>query len=589
MRLIKSRLTLFDNLLNVWNIIDSNKKKHFFCLIFLSIITSFFEVIGIGSLLPFLSVLANSDAFFNNPHLHNYFLLVGLKSSSQLLLPFTVIFIIASITAGVMRSLLLWFTTQFTFKTCAEISADIFYRTIHQPYSVHISRNSSEVINAVVNQANKFVYEVILAIMLLINSLIMISIILGALVLFDPTLAIGMILTVSIIYGVLLIFAKRKISENNKVLEGKYSDLIKSVQEGLGSIRDIIIARSQTTHFQIYQALNNPLRTIQAQNTFIANAPRYLIEALGLSLIAIIALYLIKFKSIDLALVLPFFGVMVISAQRLMPLFQQSYASWTSIIGAQETLEIIVSYLKQPINLSLGEQVCINFSDHIIFNKISFRYSEDSKLVLKDVNLVINKGSRIGIIGKTGSGKSTLVDILMGLISPTSGSFIVDKAEITCMNIQSWQRHISHVPQTIYLSDSSIKENIAFGVPIESIDINRVKYAAKQAELSLFIESLSDGYNTNVGERGVRFSGGQRQRIGIARALYKEADVIIFDEATNGLDHKTEEDILDTINNLSINYTIFIITHRVSTLKKCTKVFEINNGEIKAIKNYDAI
>ena len=215
---------------------------------------------------------------------------------------------------------------------------------------------------------------------------------------------------------------------------------------------------------------------------------------------------------------------------------------------------------------------------------MSFRYDKDMPWVLRNINLKLTKGSRIGFIGTTGSGKSTLVDIIMGLLSQTEGSLIIDKQYITHKNRAMWRSHIAHVPQNIYLSDATIEENIAFGVHKDKIDRQQVKKAAKQAQISVVIEGWQKGYETLVGERGVRLSGGQRQRIGIARALYKQADVLIFDEATNALDNKTEQEVIEAIESLSDKLTIIMIAHRVSTLKRCKKIVEINNGEIVNIE-----
>jgi ATP-binding cassette subfamily B protein len=576
----KKKQVLLRNLHNVWKVINSRQKKKFIWLIFFSIITSIFEVIGIGALFPFLGLLANPNAFFQNPNLNHYFLLAGFNSPNQLILPFTILFILSSILSGLMRSLLFWHTTQFTFKTCAELSAEIYSRTIKQPYHIHIARNSSEVIGAVVNQSNSFIYEIVLPLMIFISSLIMISIVIGTLILFEPILAIGLFIILGLIYSLVSLITKKKILRNNKILEGKYAYLIKSVQEGLGSIRDIIISGSNAAYLKVYQDANIPLREIQAQNTFIANGPRYLIEAFGMSLIAILAFFLVQDSHLGVGLTLPFLGVIALSTQRLLPLFQQSYASWTSINGAQETLSIVLSYLLQPLNLESDNKKEFDFNRTIILKNLSFSYPSSKEIILNNINLTIRKGSKIGVIGKTGSGKSTLVDVIMGLLPPTSGSIELDGCQLSFSEMRLLQKNIAHVPQFIFLSDATVAENIAFGMPQNLVDMEKVRLAAKKARISDFIESWPAGYGEKIGERGVRLSGGQRQRVGIARALYNQSSLIVFDEATSALDVETEAEIMETIYSLDSQTTCLIVSHRLSTLSKCSSIIELSNGTI---------
>jgi ABC-type multidrug transport system fused ATPase/permease subunit len=582
-------LLISENLVALWHQLSHKQRISFFKLIFLSVLVSFFDVVSIGAVIPFISVITNPAPLFQNETIKTYLLMFGFQDSSDLLLPAILLFGLSAIVAGAMRTILLWATTKFSLETCAALSANIYLKTLLQPYQVHLSRNSSKVISGVLNQINTVIYEIVLPLVILICSIIISLVILFVLITFNPLIAPLIFVAFGSIYWMLAFVTKKIMFSNSIILAKESTRLIKTVQEGLGSIRDIIIDGNQMTYWRIYQDSNLPLRKVQASIAFISNSPRHIIESLGMVLIAGLSFFLIKFEHVESAFALPIMGAIAIGAQRLLPLFQQSYACWNSIRGGQNTLKDVLDLLVQTSPLSNSSDGIIKFTSVIELRNLDFKYDPNGPFVLRQINLLIPKGARIGIVGKTGSGKSTLVDLLMGLISPTSGCLMVDQKEITHGNIQTWQRHISHVPQTIYLSDATIKENIAFGVPAECIDINRVKYAAKQAEIDLFIESLEHGYDSNVGERGLRFSGGQRQRIGIARALYKNADVIIFDEATNALDHQTETDVMNTINNLGVDHTIFIITHMVSLLKNCTKVLELNNGEIKVIENSTVI
>jgi ATP-binding cassette subfamily B protein len=283
------------------------------------------------------------------------------------------------------------------------------------------------------------------------------------------------------------------------------------------------------------------------------------------------------------AKVIPILGALALGAQKMLPILQQSYNAWTQIKATQVSLQDTLDLLDQPLPSHAYESPiqAITFKNKINLKKVSFCYDEKTSAVLKELNLTIKKGDRVGFVGVTGSGKSTLIDIIMALLHPSKGSLIVDNEIITTANSRGWQDHIAHVPQAIFLSDSSINENIAFGIAKEKIDHQRVRKVAKQAQIADIIETWPSKYETLIGEKGIRLSGGQRQRIGIARALYKKADVIILDEATSALDNKTETEVMQAIENLSKDITILIIAHRLTTLKNCTQIVELVDGRIK--------
>ena len=284
-----------------------------------------------------------------------------------------------------------------------------------------------------------------------------------------------------------------------------------------------------------------------------------------------------------MATAIPVLGALALGAQRLLPVLQQAYASYSTIKGSKSSFEDILNLLDQSLPEYADQPLPepIPFAKEIKLNNLNFRYSEDAPWVLKNVNLSLKKGSRIGFMGVTGSGKSTLLDIIMGLLPATEGGLMIDNQTINNQSRRAWQAHIAHVPQNIYLSDSTIEENIAFGIAKELIDHQRVKKAAQQAQIAELIEEWKDNYQTFVGERGIRLSGGQRQRIGIARALYKQANVLIFDEATSALDDQTEKKIMDEIYQISQNKTLIIVAHRLSTIKGCDQVYKIENGAVE--------
>ena len=320
------------------------------------------------------------------------------------------------------------------------------------------------------------------------------------------------------------------------------------------------------------------------------SSPRFGMEALGMLLISALAYWLTE-ESDGVIKAVPILGALAFGAQRLLPVLQQAYASWTQIRSGQASLNDTLKLLDQPLPRYAGQPSPqpLPFNRNISLKQLSFRYNAKTPYILKQINLSIAKGSRVGFIGTTGSGKSTLLDIVMGLLEPTHGRLHIDKKMITSANRRAWQMHIAHVPQAIFLADNSIEENIAFGVPKEKIDHNRVRQAAKQAKISETIEGWPNQYQTFVGERGIRLSGGQRQRIGIARALYKQSDVIIFDEATSALDNETEQAVMQSIEDLSKDLTLLIIAHRLTTLKNCTQIVELSDAKIMRVGTYKDI
>jgi len=298
-----------------------------------------------------------------------------------------------------------------------------------------------------------------------------------------------------------------------------------------------------------------------------------------------------------LTVVIPILGALALGTQRLLPALQQLYGSYSTLKGSYSSFQDVLNLLNQPLPKYALETekgnlpTQISFKKEIVLNNINFSYAADNTisppLVLKNINLKLRKGERIGFIGVTGSGKSTLLDIIMGLLIPTSGKLTIDGKLITDENKRSWQAHIAHVPQNIYLSDSTIEENIAFGLPKDKIDRRKVEKAAKQAQIAELIDNWQEGYQTFVGERGIRLSGGQRQRIGIARALYKQADVLIFDEATSALDNETEQAVMKSIECLGRELTILIIAHRITTLKGCDKIIKLGKNNVECVLDYN--
>ncbi len=559
----------------LWSHFLPRRKKQVGYLFFLMLAASGAEIISIGAVVPFLGVLTEPEHIYNNPNARSFIELLNISSPEKLLFPLTIIFILAALIAGSMRLLLLWVTTRFSLAAGADLSFNIYRRTLYQPYMVHISRNTSEIINGISKKVDSVIISTILPSLNLMSSIILIISILIVLLIIDPFIALASICGFGSLYLLITFFTRKRLFLNGETIANESTNVIKSLQEGLGGIRDILIDGTQETYCKQYRDADLKLRYAQGNNIFISQSPRFAMESLGILLIAVLA-YALTVHSTDVKMVIPVLGAMALGAQRLLPLMQRAFWAWSNIQGGLASLVDTLELLEQsqPDDESL-DIAPVAFYESILLKNLSFRYGLDKPWVIRNLNLKITKGSRVGIIGTTGSGKSTLVDIIMGLLQPTEGIFEVDGQPVTTENMRNWQVHIAHVPQSIYLADSTIEENIAFGVPKNSINKERVKCAAEQAQISELIESWPDSYQTFVGERGIRLSGGQRQRIGIARALYKHADVIIFDEATSALDNETEQSVMQSIDSLSSDLTVIIIAHRLSTLKNCTQIIDL--------------
>jgi ABC-type bacteriocin/lantibiotic exporter with double-glycine peptidase domain len=574
----------------LWHHLSPRRHGQFGLLLILMVLAPLAEILSIGAVLPFLGVLTAPERVFEHAAAQPIIQALGLKAPAQLLLPLTIAFGAAALIAGAMRLLLLWASTRLSFAIGADLSIIIYRRTLYQPYAVHCARNSSEVINGISGKANIVINNIIMPALTLISSSVMLIAILIALLALEPVIALAAFGGFGLIYAFIIRLTRKQLLANSQRIARESSHVIKSLQEGLGGIRDVLIDGSQATYCHIYRNADLPLRRAQGSNLFISSSPRYGMEALGMMLIAALA-YSLAQQADGIAKAIPILGALALGAQRLLPVLQQAYGSWTQINGGQTSLQDTLELLDQPLPDYADQPAAqpLPFKHNISLKQLAFRYSPQTPYVLKQLNLTITKGSRVGFIGTTGSGKSTLLDIVMGLLQPTDGALEIDGQPVTPTNNRAWQAHIAHVPQAIFLADSTIEENIAFGVPIDQIDPQRVRQAAQQALIADSIESWPKQYQTFVGERGIRLSGGQRQRIGIARALYKQADVIIFDEATSALDNETEQAVMEAIEGLSEGLTLLIIAHRLTTLKNCTQIVELGEDGIKRAGSYNDI
>ena len=575
-------------LVRLWHHLSRRRQRQFWLLMGLMLVSSFAEVISLGVVLPVIGIFAVPEQVFNYSIVAELAQVWSIVSVEQLLLPLTVVFIAVVMLAAVIRMLLLWGGTRLIFASGADLSVEVYRRTLYQPYSVHVARNSSEVVSGITNKVNGAVFGVLLPLLTLISSSLLIIAIMFALVAIEPIAASVAAIGFGSSYGLITWMARRRLHHNSQRVAYEQTQVIKALQEGLGGIRDVLLGGMQPIYCNIFSRADYPLRQAQGSIVFIGGSPRYIMEALGMALITTIA-YGLSMQAGGIVTSLPVLGALALGAQRLLPALQMGYSAWSSIAGHHASLADTVELLDQPLPTDLVQPAPspLSFQDAIQFNALRFRYAADSPWVLDGINLTIPRGARVGFVGSTGSGKSTTLDLLMGLLMPTEGELLVDGRPISGNRLRAWQRIIAHVPQSLYLADTTLAENIAFGVLRDEVDMQRVQQAARQAQIADFIESRPEGYNVCVGERGIRLSGGQRQRIGIARALYRQASVLVFDEATSALDNATEQSVMDTIAGLSRDLTVLLVAHRLTTVRRCDTIVELEHGRVVAQGTYE--
>jgi ABC-type bacteriocin/lantibiotic exporter with double-glycine peptidase domain len=569
----------------LWHHISPRRRGQFGLLLVLTVLSSLAEVVSLGAVLPFIGILTQPEKVFTSPWLAGLVRALGITSAAELVLPLTIGFGLAALIAGGLRLLLLWVSIRLGNATGADLSIEVYRRTLYQSYSVHIARSSSEIISGITQKVGTAT-GVLISVVAVITSTSLFIAIMMTLLAIDPMVAIVAVMSFGSAYGLIAWHTRRRLVDNSHCIAQEQTQVVKALQEGLGAIRDVLLDGTQKVYCNIYQKAILRLQRAGGENTFINQAPRYAMEALGMALIAIFVLAL-SHRAGGVASALPILAMLALGAQRLLPLMQQLYGNWSVVAGSKAALADVLALLEQPLpaGAHLSEPEPLTLKQAITFENVSFKYNSHAPWVLQEINLAIPKGARVGIIGSTGSGKSTAVDLLMGLLEPTQGQILIDGKEVGVTNQRAWQRAVAHVPQSIYLADTSIAENIAFGVPFDQIDLDRVRKSAQQARIAEFIESRPEAYSAIVGERGVRLSGGQRQRIGIARALYKQASVLIFDEATSALDNETEQSVMQAIEGLSTDLTLFIIAHRLTTLKNCDVIVKLEGSKNVSVSN----
>jgi ABC-type multidrug transport system fused ATPase/permease subunit len=570
-------------------------KKNFIFLFFVIFFTSLLETFGVFSILPFLAVLSNSSLIETNFFLKTLYQsvhVIRITNETEFIIFLGILSFLAIIISVIFRVMSIYLIGRFSFNKETFISSKLMKNYLYQPYIWFLNQNSANIGKTILNEVNHIVHGCITPFLSLISQLVLTFFLFITLIFVNPILTLLITLTLSVSYGLIYYFSKNFLSrigsKRLKLNERRFFIL----NEAFNAFKAIKIANLEKRYVKNFEEIANQFAKTQSVAQIFIFVPRYIIEgiAFGGAILFVILLINQERQFMD---IIPILALYVFAGYRLIPALQQIYAASSQLRFAEKSLNILYEDLNtfSYFNSSLIKTEAVVFSKYIKLNNIYHRYPNSKASTLINVNMTILKNDKVGIVGITGSGKSTLVDIITGLIDPEKGIVSVDDNPINNNNKRSWQSNIGYVPQHIYLSDTSIKNNIAFSADPDKIDFERVKEVAKISNLHEFVTNeLAENYNTIVGERGVRLSGGQIQRIGIARALYHNPKLVIFDEATSSLDNFTEKVIMKAIDNLNDkNVTIIHIAHRLDSLKNCNKIYLLSEGKIEDQGSYDEL
>lgn len=570
-------------------LLTSAEKKRFGLLMGMIFVMAMLDMIGVASILPFIAVLSNPDVVQNNIFLNAVYTKLGFDDTQQFLFALGILLFVLLLFSLAFKALTTYGQLRFTLMREYSIDKRLVEGYLHQPYSWFLNRNSANLGKNIFSEVSSVINNGFIPIVNLIAQSMVVTALLTLLIFIDTKVTLTIVLTLGAAYTIIFKsiqgYLIRIGSESVKADQGRFT----AITEALGAFKEVKVGGLEQVYIQRF---SNPALIFarrQAIAQVISQLPRFLIEVISFGGILLLMLYLIARSSFTSPL--PIIALYVFAGYRLLPALQQIYAAFTQLRFVRPALDALHNDLTslQPENPNFKKDIIV-LKQSIILNQIQYSYPNAPKAAIKNLSLTIPAKSFVGFVGATGSGKTTVVDLILSLLKAQNGTLVVDDQVITEYNRRAWQRTIGYIPQLIYLADDTVAANIAFGFDAKDIDQEAVERAAKMANLHDFVvNEMPQQYRTTVGERGIRLSGGQRQRIGIARALYHRPQVLIMDEGTSALDNLTERAVMDALHNVKYECTIILIAHRLSTVKACDKIFLLEKGELKAQGTFDEL
>lgn len=586
-------MNILELIKELFPLLSYQHKKNFYILQILVLIMAIFELIGIASIGPFMALAADIELINKNEILNYIYVYSGINSKENFLFFIGVIVLFLLFISSIFSIVTTWKLSVFGMTVGTQMGDRLYKYYLSKDWLFHASGSSSKLTNKITTETNRLTGGIIMHLMYLNSKIILAFFISISILLYNPVVAIFGLIIFFTGYFIIYKSIKNNLSKFGTSISKATSNRFRLMNEGFGGIKDIILLNRRDNFIKKFEDSGEKLARAQGLITALGGTPKYFMELLAFGTMILLVLVLIKIHDGNISEVLPVLSVYALAGFKLLPAFQQIYSSIASIKGNISAFESIKDDLKSSLLFDEPLQNDNNFKietfNTIILEEVSFKYPNKKVSALNNISLKIKRNSIVGFVGESGSGKSTTVDIILGLIMPEKGYLAIDDKIINISNRNTWQKNIGFVPQSIFLSEGTISQNIAFGLSDEQIDLEKVKKSIKLAHLDELVDSLEEGLDTRVGERGVKLSGGQRQRIGIARALYNDSSVLVFDEATSALDGITEKIIMDAIHELNGQKTIILIAHRLKTVKKCDSIFIFEKGRIIDNGTYDEL